>query len=888
MSALNQIDFHNPLYLHPSDTPGAMIVFQQLTGFENYSHWSKAMIVALTAKNKIGFINGSCTKSTFDSSLHSLWERVNAIVLSWIFNSVSKEIFGGVVYETNGSIVWADLKERFDKVNGTRIYAIHKEIASVNQGIEEVSGSKKYQALQEQQKLLQFLMGLNETLNVCRSTILMMNPLTTVNQAYSIVTQDESQREIVSRQSNNEVTTALVSTNNANKGGNYKGKKPLIICEYCNNPGHKKDNCWNLHGYPEGHKFYKPKGQSRTKGNKTANSASANILASSTSNSQGQIDLSSGVLKGIAKVKHGLYQLESFLDEICNLAQISDFHTTSNGSVFDSDCNDDVIFYESTFPFALSSSNNQCRIPESFAMDIDTPLYLVPHTHDHHLIDAPLNNTSSPHTTQPAPPNIPPPVSESSTSISNHIVPVPTLTPAVPSFPSRHSTRVSKPSIWSKDYICPTIKSSTSSCSIKYPISNYVSYGNISPTYLAFISSFSSLVEPTSFSKASKDPLWIEAMKCEIQALKNNNTWSVVDLPKNHKPIGYKWGDLYEDVYMKMPPGFNSKDEAHKVCKLQKSLYGLKQASWQWNLKFSGALIEGGFQQSKYDYSLFIKKNNGLLTVLLLYVDDILLTGDDLAGIEHTKCKYALELISEAGLSSAKPSSIPMEQNTKLTSFAYDNSDQQQVDPLLDEPDLLSQHMHKPRRSHLAAAMKVIRCIKLNPGSGLLFPSSSKLELRAFCDSDWASCLMSRRSTIGFCVFWGNSLISWKSKKQKTVSKSSTEAEYRSMAALSCELTWIIGLFRDLGVDSLTTANMYCDNIVAIHLSANPVFHERTKHIEIDCHITRERILEGLIQIHHLSTTEQVADLLTKPFSQKQHDYLLGNLGMINLYHVPT
>ncbi|KAJ0093974.1 hypothetical protein Patl1_26164 [Pistacia atlantica] len=296
-----------------------MIVSQQLTGFENYSHWSKAMIVALTTKNKIGFINGSCAKSNLDSSLHSLWERVNVIILSWIFNSVSKEIFGGVVYETNASIVWADLKERFNKVNGTRIYAIHKEIAFVNQGTQSVypyyshlkdfwdeywsivnlancacEGSKTYQGPQEQQKLLQFLMGLNENFDVCRSTILMMNPLPTVNQAYSIVTQDESQGQIVSRQSNNEVTTALISTNNANKGGNYKGKKPLIICEHCNNTIHKKDNCWNLHGYPEGHKFYKPKGQFGTKRNKTTNLASANI--STSNNSQEQMQIQAPVL----------------------------------------------------------------------------------------------------------------------------------------------------------------------------------------------------------------------------------------------------------------------------------------------------------------------------------------------------------------------------------------------------------------------------------------------------------------------------------------------------------------------------------------------------------------------------------------------------------------
>ncbi|XP_073020908.1 uncharacterized protein [Primulina eburnea] len=193
------IGFSDPLYLHPSDSPGVPLVQDPLVGSENYNVWSRAMLISLQAKNKLGFINGSCSRpAAAHQNLHQ-WERCNAIVLSWIMNSVSKEIFSGIIYCTEASKVWADLKERFDKICGSRIFSIHRDIAHLTQGSSSISvyfsnlkrlwdefnslvtlpscecaSAKAYVEHEQQQRLLQFLMGLNDSYGHIRSQVLMM------------------------------------------------------------------------------------------------------------------------------------------------------------------------------------------------------------------------------------------------------------------------------------------------------------------------------------------------------------------------------------------------------------------------------------------------------------------------------------------------------------------------------------------------------------------------------------------------------------------------------------------------------------------------------------------------------------------------------------------
>jgi hypothetical protein len=414
-----------------------------------------------------------------------------------------------------------------------------------------------------------------------------------------------------------------------------------------------------------------------------------------------------------------------------------------------------------------------------------------------------------------------------------------------------------------------------------------------------------------------------------LLALAASCRWHLHQLDVNN---AFLHGDLHEEVYMHIPPGFGRKGET-RVCKLNKSLYGLKQASRQWYAKLSSTLINAGYKQSKADYSLFVRSHKGNITAILVYVDDIILAGNNLEQIQKLKKhlgdhfklkdlgnlkyflgievarskkgiflsqrKYALEVLEDTGFLGAKPSTFPMEQNLALSKHDGDLI----VDPspyrrlvgkliylTITRPDLayavqvLSQFMDKPRTSHLDAAHRVLRYIKHSPGQGILLSATSNIQLHAFCDADWARCRDTRRSITGYCILLGSSPISWKTKKQTTVSRSSAEAEYRAMASTCCEITWLKQLLADLHIPHPQSAKLYCDNKAAIHIASNPVFHERTKHIEIDCHLIREKLQGGIIQTFHIPTTQQPADLFTKALGSKQFHHLLGKLGVINIH----
>ncbi|KZV25423.1 hypothetical protein F511_19803 [Dorcoceras hygrometricum] len=267
-------NFDDPLYIHPCDTRGMNLVNEQLIGVENYGIWSRAMLIALRAKNKLAMIDGSYSRPAIGSPTLRQWERCNALVLSWIMNTVSKEIFGGIVYASDASTVWADLKEQFDKINGSRIFSLHREIGRLTQGNTTISNyycklkqlwdeysalvtlpscecdtAKKYLEHEQQQRLLQFLMGLNDSYMNVRSQILMMNPLPTVGQAFSLLSQEESHRTL----STTDNQVAAFYTKQSKNDNSAKE----VTCEYCHWNGHTKADCYRLIGYPPGHRLYK-------------------------------------------------------------------------------------------------------------------------------------------------------------------------------------------------------------------------------------------------------------------------------------------------------------------------------------------------------------------------------------------------------------------------------------------------------------------------------------------------------------------------------------------------------------------------------------------------------------------------------------------------------
>jgi hypothetical protein len=392
-------------------------------------------------------------------------------------------------------------------------------------------------------------------------------------------------------------------------------------------------------------------------------------------------------------------------------------------------------------------------------------------------------------------------------------------------------------------------------------------------------------------------------------------------------------GDLHEEVYMKPPPGLPC--QPHQVCKLQRALYGLKQAPRAWFEKFSSAVLSFGFQQSSHDSALFIRQSSQGLVLLLLYVDDMIITGSDTVGIHDIKThlgtcfemkdlgplryflgievnssssgyslsqvKYASDLISRAGLTDNKAVDTPLELNVKLRS-----TDGELVsDPTLyrqlvggliyltiTRPDIsyavhvVSQFMTSPRTVHFAAVLRILRYMRGTMHQGLLMSFSSKLELNAYSDSDWAGDVTDRRSTTGFCIFLGDSLISWKSKKQTVVARSSAEAEYRALVDTTSEIIWLRRSLEDMGVAIPSPTPLHCDSKSAIQIAHNDVFHERTKHIEIDCHFIRHWLRDGVIVLPFIPSQLQVADFFTKSHSTIRFRYLVSKLRMLPSQHL--
>ncbi|CAL1361831.1 unnamed protein product [Linum trigynum] len=192
--------------------------------------------------------------------------------------------------------------------------------------------------------------------------------------------------------------------------------------------------------------------------------------------------------------------------------------------------------------------------------------------------------------------------------------------------------------------------------------------------------------------------------------------------------------------------------------------------------------------------------------------------------------------------------------------------------------------MQAPTKAHEDAAIRVLRYLKASPGRGLFFPQSSSLTLTTFCDADWGGCPVTRRSTIGYFIMLGSSPISWRTKKHTVVSRSSAEAEYRAIASTVSEVLWLRWLLRDLGVVSTGPTTLFCDNQAALHIAANPVFHECTKHVEMDCYFVRERVQSGDIEPRKIATSDQPADLFTKGLSVEQFHHLFDKLGLLDIH----
>ena len=279
----------------------------------------------------------------------------------------------------------------------------------------------------------------------------------------------------------------------------------------------------------------------------------------------------------------------------------------------------------------------------------------------------------------------------------------------------------------------------------------------------------------------------------------------------------------------------------------------------------------------------------------LSYFLGISVTSDE-HGSFLSQAKYAAALLTKAGMADCKPCSSPMIvkavcSTTDSLPFAQPSLYRSLVGGLqyltITRPDLsfavnqACQFMHLPTNAHFHAVKRLLRYVKGTLHHGLFFTPSS-FALSAFSDSNWASDSLDRRSTSGYCVYLGSNLISWSAKKQATVSRSSTEAEYRALAHATAELTWIQQLLQDFSVSSSPVPVLWCDSLSAMALASNPVFHSRSKHIEIDCHFIREKVVAKQIELKYIPTMDQVADIFTKPLPPSRFHYLRDKLLVVS------
>ncbi|XP_051115788.1 uncharacterized mitochondrial protein AtMg00810-like [Andrographis paniculata] len=223
-------------------------------------------------------------------------------------------------------------------------------------------------------------------------------------------------------------------------------------------------------------------------------------------------------------------------------------------------------------------------------------------------------------------------------------------------------------------------------------------------------------------------------------------------------------------------------------------------------------------------------------------------------GLFLSQAKYASDLLARAGL----------------------------TDYIAHAVHIVSQFMAAPRTSHHSAVLHILRYVKGTLLHGLQFSSNSSLTLSGYSDADWAGDPTDRRSTTGFCFFVDDSLIYWRSKKQTLVSRSSAESEYRALADSTSELLWLRRLLTDLGAPQPSSTALHCDSQSAMKMTHNDTFHERTKHIELECHFIRQHVVNGVAHLIPVSSEDQTADIFTKSLLPGRFRLLLDKLKLVS------
>lgn len=415
-----------------------------------------------------------------------------------------------------------------------------------------------------------------------------------------------------------------------------------------------------------------------------------------------------------------------------------------------------------------------------------------------------------------------------------------------------------------------------------------------------------------------------------LLALAAQEGWSV-----HHMDVksAFLNGELLEEVYVKQPPGFAVDGQEDKVLRLDKALYGLRQAPRAWNAKLDKTLSALGFKHSASEHAVYARGCGTSRLLVGVYVDDLVITGNDTAEIEHFKqqmkaefkmsdlgllcfylgievkqradgitlsqAAYARKILDKARMTGCNPSHTPMEPRLKLskvsTAAAVDATEYRSIVGSLrylvhTRPDIgfavgyVSRFMESPTTEHLAAVKRILRYVAGSIEYGCYYKKQGvAAKLLGYSDADMAGDIDTRKSTTGIMFFLGSCLVSWQSQKQKVVALSSCEAEYIAATTAACQGVWLAQLLSELKSEKCKPFILKMDSQSAIALSKNPVFHERSKHIDTRFHFIRECIGDRRMDVEHVSTEEQLADLLTKPLGRDRFCELRIQVGVVKV-----
>ena len=421
-----------------------------------------------------------------------------------------------------------------------------------------------------------------------------------------------------------------------------------------------------------------------------------------------------------------------------------------------------------------------------------------------------------------------------------------------------------------------------------------------------------------------------------LLALANVKDWHIHQMDVK---TAFLQGSIDAEIFMEQPVGYVDKNSPNHVCKLQKSIYGLKQAARCWNTEIDTFLQSTGYTKCSSDGCIYIKSHkqeNGQMdfVILSLWVDDILLFSSNMSMMQEEKKQlherfvvidqgevhYVLgmlvkrdrdqrtmtinqenflkSILKRYGMEDSKPVSTPMEPGKKFQKLSETETPvevklyQQMIGSLTyvataTRPDIaaavniLSKYMANPGKEHMEGVKRILRYIRGTIDYGLCYNAQdNSCILVGYSDADWAGDIDTRHSTSGYVFQIYNNTISWCSKKQKTVAKSTTEAEYVALSFATQEAIWLRCLLKNIGTKEDGSSTIFEDNNGAIELSRNPKFHDRTKHIDVAHHFVREQVNQNNISVKYCPTQNMLADGMTKALTKDTFQRLRDLLGV--------